>query len=276
MFSRSMITELRKHFDHLRRDRVRLVESDRRDLSSVHTKFGGLPAARAGVRWPVCKRCETPLQFVAQVHATSYVHLAAPFAFFGFYYGWCCGGLTARQATFLDDEGYGNDAWQVHAYESISASELVVLEKPDVSTRPDWEIFEECYVTSICETSLPDAVAFQGLPEVVPSELLESWQYTKHLDELALDYCRSARSVGAAPKVSPHLRNRGLVLGGYPHWCNGGDKTTICPDCERPMDLLLQVSPDACVSASWGDVWTAYLFNCPDHKLQFGLVFQGT
>ena len=74
-----MITELRKHFDHLRRDRVRLVESDRRDLSSVHTKFGGLPAARAGVRWPVCKRCETPLQLLLLLYGGGpQIHVGPP------------------------------------------------------------------------------------------------------------------------------------------------------------------------------------------------------
>jgi uncharacterized protein YwqG len=64
-------------------------------------------------------------------------------------------------------------------------------------------------------------------------------------------------------------------LGGWPLWVQLVDPFHICPDCQEPMRLLLQMGSHQAIATSWGDSGNAYLFQCADHPARFRWEVQG-
>lgn len=225
----------------------------------VETHFGGLPTVEDGETWPVCEGCADDLTFVAQVdYVHDGLHDRLPIGFFTFFYCWNCRPWGRKKEP---------GGWLVRAY-----TELVLPQVAAHSTDP---AFEERHVSPRLERSLPHGVGVSlhcpELWDLVPGDSgsHEAWANWRVVDHAALDLTRERVR-------APHLRNAGVAIGGYPYWANGGDETPSCPDCEQPMELLLQIEPTELTDACWGDVGTLYLFMCRTHTHRTGLRIQCT
>ncbi|MCY1077805.1 DUF1963 domain-containing protein [Archangium lansingense] len=227
------------------------------------TQFGGRPTALRGERWPRCGRCHGALRFVCQV---DYRHDALheprlEVAFITFFYCWECHPWGKEQGPAR--------SWCVRAYPHAAEQEAIVL-------RSRAAPFTQHFVRARLGLSLPDAVGFERhCPELwaaVPgtSGSREAWANWDVVE-------RAAGELQRAEDLShPHTRNRGLALGGYPHWVNGPDETPDCGTCGQGMELLVQLSPSPMVDAEWGDVGTLYLFMCRVHINEVSLRIQCT
>jgi len=242
----------------LLRTRTVLEPAERPSAALVETRFGGLPVMEYGETWPVCDGCADDMKFVVQVdYAHDGLHDRLPILFFTFFYCWNC-------------HPWGRDekpGWLVRSY-----TELLLPQAAVRSTGPD---FEERHTSPRLERSLPDRVGVRlhcpELWDLVPGDSgsRDAWANWEVLDGAAVQLTREHVR-------APHLRNTGVALGGYPYWANGGDETPRCPDCEHPMELLLQIRPTDLTDALWGDVATLYLFMCRTHTDRTGLRIQGT
>ncbi len=243
------------------------------DDDLLATRFGGLPTGLADEPWPACWGCGTPLSFVAQVnHARDALHASKlDLGFFTFFYCWNC-----------HPWGRGTDGpgtWLVRAYPPIPPAEARVL-SPEGSPGAPRHIAAH-FVRPATGLSLPDAVGCElhcpRLWRAVPgtsgsSEAWENWALVERVAvELIGPFCHDDE----LKRRAPHLRNRGLALGGYPNWVNGPDETPRCPECHTPMGLLLQISPSK-IPLSWGDVGTLHLFMCRAHTDKTDLRIQCT
>ena len=256
------------------RQRTMLVPgASSRDDSLLATRFGGVPTGRGGERWPICDRGHL-LSFVAQVnHVRDARHSPTlGIAFFTFFYCWDCGPLHPKKPR---DGIKEREGFRVMAYPSLSPSQACELRlEPDASKGYRWQEFEPRFVIPRLEQSLPDDVGFEvhcpPLWDRVPgnSGARQAWENWHVVDRVASELTHA--------REKPHSRNRGVVLGGYPNWVNGPDQTPRCTVCGELMELLLQLSPSDVTDASWGDVWTAYLFMCRTHLKEVALRFQGT
>lgn len=67
---------------------------------------------------------------------------------------------------------------------------------------------------------------------------------------------------------------RGDKLGGWPDWLDG-PAWPVCSDCERPMELVVQINSDKGLAHMWGDCGQAFIFGCAEHPSRFGFLEQG-
>lgn len=261
---------VKKDFPKLVKDRTLFIPNKSDDKNILGTRSGGRPGGRKGEVWPLCPSCQNPIKFVMQVNGASLKH-KSPFAFYAFYYCWGCASLEAQDSTFIDGLAENATGWLVLAYESLKEEEAVLLELPDKPV----DLFSEYHYVAVAEKSLPDFVgleahhpqAWELIQALWNKDPKEYYEVFHQVNDSAAQFTKKITEDRA------HLRNTGLAVGGYPYWCNGGDVTPICPDCQGLMELLLQTYD---MEAEWGDVWTAYIFVCPTHKIRFGLRFQGT
>ena len=73
---------------------------------------------------------------------------------------------------------------------------------------------------------------------------------------------------------APRRTQAGDKLLGWPDWVQGNEWPS-CPDCGKPMDLLMQMASNKGIDHQWGDSGDAYLFLCFDHPARVGFVWQG-
>ncbi|MDK0524485.1 DUF1963 domain-containing protein [Streptomyces sp. ML-6] len=226
---------------------------------SVATRFGGFPTVEEGETWPLCDGCAGDLTFVAQVdYSRDGLHDKLPIVFFTFFYCWVC-------HPWGQDREKGR--WLVRSYTG--------LRRPKVLVQGDGPAFVERHAVPRLAKSLPDGAGMhlhcRELWDLVPGESgsREAWANWDVVDRAALRLTQER-----APR--PHMRNAGVAIGGYPYWVNGGDKTPVCTQCTRPMELLLQIRPSELTDADWGDVGTLYLFMCRKHTQRTGLRIQCT
>ncbi len=260
--------EVHRWLGPLLRQRTKLVPgAAARDDSLLATRFGGVPTGCRGEWWPTCD-CGRLLSFVAQVnHARDALHSPKlDIDFFTFFYCWDCNPLRPRKKP---------GGFRVIAYPSLPHDQACELRpEPDAIKGSRWYEFEPRFVTPRLEQSLPDSVGFEvhcpPLWDRVPGDsgARQAWENWHVVDQVASEL--------AGVPERPSLRNRGVVLGGYPHWANGPDETPRCTACGELMELLLQISPSEVTDATWGDVWTPYLFMCRTHLEEVALRLQGT
>ncbi|MCA0960487.1 DUF1963 domain-containing protein [Muricauda ruestringensis] len=272
--------ELLNKYYYLIKKRTKLIPKDQVGWSKniLATRFGGQPTGKIGVQWPICEVCDKPMTFIGQVYSSSYLH-TSPFHFFSFFYCHSCNTANSRISASDNDAADGALGWKIFAYEELKTEDACLIPLPDYGD-PKELMIKEQQVESILEDSFPD---FVGLKLYIPliwnsiDKLIDPetnrvskdyWDKVEQIEKAA------GKLVGIEQK--PYLRNKGVMLGGYPNWCNGPDETPNCPICESPMDLLLQISPSQIVKYNWGDCWTLYIFYCTKHKQQFSLHFQGT
>ncbi|MBW8245279.1 DUF1963 domain-containing protein [Muricauda oceani] len=267
-------------YHHLIKKRTKLIAKDQEGWSKdiLATRFGGQPAGKVGMEWPICKACEWPMTFIGQVHSSSYLH-ASPFHFFSFFYCHSCNTALSRTSVSFNDETETALGWKIFAYETLKTEDAFLIPLPDYGD-PKELLIKEQQVESILEDSFPDFVGFELYIPVIWSDMNKlidpetnrvTGEYWDKVDNI-----EKAAGTLVGFKQNPHLRNKGVMLGGYPYWCNGPDETPSCTICESPMELLLQISPTQIVKYNWGDCWTSYIFYCSKHKQQFALCFQGT
>ncbi|MFC9863068.1 MULTISPECIES: DUF1963 domain-containing protein [unclassified Streptomyces] len=223
------------------------------------TRFGGFPTVEEGETWPLCEGCADDLTFVAQVdHSRDGLHSRLPVTFFTFFYCWTCHPWGRRRK---------RGGWLVRSY--------TTLRRPEVLVHGIEPGFEEHHAVPRLEKSLPDTVGMRlhcpALWDLVPGDSgsPEAWANRRVIDHAALALTQERAR-------TPHLRNAGVAIGGYPYWANGGDETPVCTECTVPMELLLQIPPSELTDAMWGDVGTLYLFMCRIHTQRTGLRIQST
>ncbi|MEU2133831.1 DUF1963 domain-containing protein [Streptomyces sp. NPDC018352] len=223
------------------------------------TRFGGFPTVEEGETWPLCDGCAGDLTFVAQVdHSRDGLHDRLPISFFTFFYCWKCRPWGRKRE---------RGGWLVRSYTALRRPKLLVH-----GTEPD---FEERHAVPRLEKSLPDAARIRlhcpELWDLVPGDSGShaAWANWHIVDRAALDLTQERAR-------APHMRNRAVAIGGYPHWANGGDETPVCTECTQPMELLLQIPPSELTDAMWGDVGTLYLFMCRIPTQHTGLRIQCT
>lgn len=233
-----LITSLTKHAVSLEP-----VESERAELASCESKFGGQPYAESGDEWPVCPDCEHELSFVCQLKHLHQDELLV------FYYCNDCGPWG------LADESEGQ--WVARRYPAPS------MEKRHPINREteDEQGFIPCLVKTAAVTSLPDWEGLDFVNEAI----------TKHCCEADDD--EPWEIYDAAVERSGALNDYATLIGGYPRFVQGAVQPN-CPKCQQSMVFYAQIDSEEQANIMWGDLGLIYLFQCPEHQDTFQMELQ--
>lgn len=220
-------------------------------LPAAATKFGGVPYAEAGERWPVCGGCGGGLSFICQWNMAECAHVPGATGLYAFYYCHGCGSWGDLPSDL-------KDAWAVRHYPSPQPGRAAALE----DSSPTDARTVECSCVLAEEPSLPD---WDGVGEVAPRivelsgalDEAEPWEPYSEIAEGLL---------GGEPDYRTQV-------GGYPRFVQNADFPE-CPDCGERMALLAQIDSEEEAGIMWGDSGSVYLFGCGRHPAQVQMRLQ--
>lgn len=211
--------------------------------ASVLTKFGGLPFAAKGERWPVCPQCRQDLIFICQfvVEATE--------SLFVFFYCMECSPWG------LNDEARG--MWVLRRYESPRMDQYGAI----APTEPLLFNVVPCSVTGHAVTMLPDWESLDTLSEE-PARLCEKLNAEAPWEV----YTEAQQRLGS-------FHDFATVIGGYPRWVQG-EVIVPCRTCQADLEFIAQIDSEEKANIMWGDCGLIYLFLCPDHPDEIHMELQ--
>ena len=208
------------------------------------SKFSGTPLLYSDERWPVCPGCRRPMHHMLQISSED----------------------LPAEAKKVFGEGYLQVFFCIDADYGCRVSETT------------YEPFSKGYVVRIINQEFGDLVPAKPMtvgkpfPELAivgwrPQSDYPSWDDAK-LNGIDQDYATAER-VGAAG-----FPRDGDKLLGWPSWQQGADYPS-CPECEAPMRYILQIDSEDNVPYMFGDVGTAHVTQCEEHKDVMTLTWSG-
>ena len=196
------------------------------------SKFGGAAFLPRGERWPVCPGCDQPMRLFVQLDLADLPELMPHPHRMGLVQLFYC--------TSKEPECEANhEAWQPFAKSAVAR----------------W---------------LPaDALAEEAEPASDPTggpvAVLDKWDegplelpvYPEEIPEPPPEGLEELEDDAYEPRA-------GDKLGGWPAWAQGPE-TPKCPECQKPMEYLLQLDSGGLTHHQFGDGGTGHLFQCGQH-----------
>jgi uncharacterized protein YwqG len=223
------------------------------DGEPTASKFSGTPWIAQGDAWPLCKRCQHPMQLFVQLDLAQ---LPEPLqgAF----------GAGLLQLFYCTDETCGySGGWEPFS----DVSSLVRVVQP---------------VGPALETAIPQEPGYFPAKRIVAWNEIPDYPDPPEHDELGLEYTYD-RDAGTTTLTCQELgltfegveddylaeniatSALGDKLAGWPNWIQGVEYPH-CPTCGTRMALVFQVDSEDNLPFMFGDVGTGHVTQCPDHQ----------
>ncbi len=219
------------------------------------SRFGGAPEMPAGEAWPVCAGCDDPMRFFLQVDLD-----ALP------------PGAPGRGTGLLQLFYCSRDDGKCETWSPFSGTHLVRILKgsgAETAAPPDVETFPAGFIEGwAAEVDAPDPQEHEPLGIVYDYDF-RAKSVTVRCAEFGIEL--PALSFDLSPAETISTASAGDKWGGWPNWVQGVEYPA-CPECAKPMRLLLQVDSEDNVPYMFGDVGCGHITQCPEHTdvLAFG------
>ena len=218
-------------------------ENDSEKPSNEKSKYGGLPYAETGDKWPICPACNKQLLFVSQMKNEARNELVE------FFYCFECFPWG------LDDEEKGQ--WIVRVYNNPSIERCHQI-SPENKTEFD---LIPCLLNPQKVTVLPDW-------DSLDSTCKEAGKLCCNIND---DSPWEVYDI--AVERNGCLNNYATLLGGYPRYVQS-ETGGLCNVCKKEMEFFAQLDSEDEPGIMWGDIGLVYLFRCPNHKEEFHMELQ--
>lgn len=249
--------EIRQRFHSWREKHARPawkpITSDGAPSEGSH--FGGAPVLAPGEKWPACRRCGDPMQFFLQLALS---HCPPPFA-----------GPDDRllQLFYCSRDDGSCETWApfsgAHVVRLLAGPGDVASPPPGVPPFPARAI-----------RGWSELIDYPDTPEQEELGLVYDYDFTRKrvsasCPELDIALPELDFGLGVAEAIS--VAEEGDKLGGWPMWIQGVEYPK-CPQCQRRMQLVLQVDSEDNLPFMFGDAGCGHITQCPDHPevLAFG------
>ena len=258
-----------------------------RDGDRTASKFAGHPWLGTDEVWPICPKCQEPMQFFLQLNLDELpTALTDKFGKGLLQFFYCtsdvdCEGWPpysgCKCLRIIQPEGAPLPI-DIPEIQSNSLSKLiegpfqpqVIVGWQKMDDYPNLIEVKERQRVSVTDDELLK-VATDRLLE--GSDCLEDFDDFSYADERERCYIRD-RIVENFMLDAAMIPFEGDKLAGWPYWVQDVEYPK-CPTCDRLMDtLIFEFASDDHVPYLWGDVGTGYILQCPEHKEQVAFLWQ--
>lgn len=206
------------------------------------SKFSGKPWLSKDMEWPVCPKCNKPMQFFVQLNLADLPKdLKEDF------------GTGLLQMFYCTNSE--SDCW-VDACSPFAKSVLARIIQPDGEGK-DVELPE-------IEDPFPPKLitGWESWDDYPHGEECETGELDVHLDDDEWD-------------ILIDINYRGDKLWGWPHWVQSAGYTR-CPVCDHQMRVVFQIDSYDNLPYMFGDGDRGWITQCPEHKEQLTFHFDST
>lgn len=205
------------------------------------SRFGGAPWLAEGEDWPICPNCEEPLTHFLQLDIRD---LPEP--------------LQARYGTGLIQLFYctnDEEMCEVECEAYFPFSEAVLARRVDPAVPGRAGVLP---VREKHRDFAPKRITgWQQIADELPgSDECRDW-----LEQQGIGISRP--ELEALWDLEPN--EMGDKVGGWPHWVQNVEYPE-CPQCQRQMQMLIQIDSDDHLPQMFGDMGCGHLTQCPEHK----------
>lgn len=242
------------------------------DLRS--SKFAGKPWLNANENWPLCSNCGNPMRFFFQLNLQDIPErLSEKFGKGMLQLFYCTNEVEidhehpTNLAMTMTNLVTGDVRYVEHrrceSGEAFSQGQLVrIIQVGEVPAE-----FE------VPKTGENMSKLHEG--EFSPKTII-SWQ---EIDDYPSWEDTGSLGIDLSPEDAGFMQDIGMYpqgdkLAGYPGWVQYNE-CPDCPVCNRKMEqLIFQLESDDNIPFLWGDVGTAYILQCEEHKEQVAFLWQ--
>ena len=227
--------------------------------ASSRSWFGGLPLAVGhDDPWPSCASCNAPMRLMLQLDLADLPEGFDAALREGVLQVFYCGSDDGSCDTWAPFSG-------THVLRVVEPSQVEANPPGDIETWPKvpvtgWRRFEDA----------PDPEEHERLGIEYTYDFNRDVVHVRSTEpEIVLE--------GIGLDLDPDVEHvistaaRGDKLGGWPHWVQGPEYP-ICPECEEPMELLVQIDSEDHLDYMFGDLGCGHVTQCRNHPriLAFG------